>query len=53
MIENIPQSFDALAVKKKANGMLIDVTKNVHLQKIPQNINILEIGTALVLQQFL
>ncbi len=47
--KTFPQSFDALAVKKKANGMLsIDVYQEMyHLaQKVPQNINILEIGTA-------
>jgi predicted O-methyltransferase YrrM len=50
MIDKIlPQSFDALAVKKKANGMLsIDVYQEMyHLaQKVEQNTTILEIGTA-------
>jgi predicted O-methyltransferase YrrM len=50
MIDKIlPQSFDAFAVKKKANGMLsIDVYQEMyHLaQKVEQNTTILEIGTA-------
>ena len=50
MIDKIlPQSFDALAVKRKANGMLsIDVYQEMyHLaQKVEQNTTILEIGTA-------
>ena len=44
-----PQLFDALAIKKKANGMLsIDVYQEMyHLaQKVRQNTTILEIGTA-------
>ena len=43
------QSFDALQVKKKANGMLsIDVYEEMYnlAQKIDQNSTILEIGTA-------
>ena len=47
--KKLPQLFDPLAVKKKANGMLsIDVYQEMyHLaKKVEQNTTILEIGTA-------